>query len=131
MFVITATTPRHKAEGRVRGQVRGSHDLSVSAAQCQTLGKGKQTVLACGQGGLSRVALAGQGIAWNRTGRDGRRLIDAAHYFQPRKTGMNTKDTMATGGRGQGKAFISQALLLNKPHKNMNAHINKHKVFNI
>lgn len=102
----------------MRGQVRGSRDLSVSTAQCQTLGKGKQTVLACGQGVLSRVALPGQGIAWNRTGRDGRRLIDAAHYFQPRKTGTNTKDTIATGVRGQGKAFIAQALLLNKPQKN-------------
>lgn len=34
-------------------------------------------------------------ITWNRTGRDGRLLIDAAHYFQPRKTATskNKKST--------------------------------------
>ena len=51
----------------VRGQVRGSSDLSVSAAQCHILGKGKQTVLACRHGGLSRVAWLGQGY---RLGQD-------------------------------------------------------------
>lgn len=51
-------------------------------------GQGKQTGLASGQGGLSGVALPGQSIAWDRTGRDGRPLIDAGHYFQPRKLGQ-------------------------------------------
>lgn len=51
-------------------------------------GQGKQTGLAFGQGGLSGVALPGQGIVWDRTGRDGRPLIDAGHYFQPRKLGQ-------------------------------------------
>ena len=36
-----------------------------------SFGQGKQTGLAPGQGGLSGVALPGQGIAWDRTGWDG------------------------------------------------------------
>lgn len=52
--------PGIKQKEGVRGRGRGSDDLSLSAAQCHTLGKGKQTVLACGQGGLSRVAWLGQ-----------------------------------------------------------------------
>lgn len=59
-------------------------------------GRGKQTGLASGQGGLSGVALPGQGLASDRTGRDGRRLIDAGHYSQPRKLGQ-----LQIGGKGE------------------------------
>lgn len=55
--------PGIKQKEGVRGQVRGSGDLSVSAALCHTLGKGKQTVLACGakraqQGGRARSGVS-------------------------------------------------------------------------
>lgn len=65
------------------------------------------------QGGIAR-----SGYRREEDRKDGRRLIDAAHYFQPRKTGTNTKETMATGVRGQENAFI-ETCLLNEPHKNM------------
>jgi len=51
--------------------------------------QGKQTCLAPGQRGLSRMALPGQSKVWDRTRWDGRALIDAAHYF-PQKTGTIT-----------------------------------------
>lgn len=75
---------RRRVERLGQGQSRPFRLCSTVSS----FGQSKQTGLAPGRGGLSRVALPGQGIVWDRTGWDGRPLIDAAHYFHPRKLGQ-------------------------------------------
>lgn len=102
-------------------------------------GQGKQTGLASGQGGLSRVALPGQGIAWDRTGRDGRPLIDAGHYFQPRKLGQLQTErchgNLDKGSRAEGfSSRLTQPHLSTQPHNSSHMDTNNkytRKVSNI
>ena len=94
-------------------------------------GQGKQTGLASGQGGLSRVALPGQGLAWDRTGWDGRPLIDAGHYFHPRKLGqLQTERCHGNWGKGsRAEGFSSQLTqphLSTQPHKSTRTNIQVH-----
>lgn len=88
-----------------------------------SFGQGKQTGLALGQSGLSGVALPGQGVAWDETGWDGRPLIDAAHYFHPRKLGqLQTERCYGNWGMGsQAEGFSSQ---LDRPHLSTQPHEN-------
>lgn len=119
-------TPSILALTRRRGERLGQGQ-SRPFRLCSTVssfGQSKQTGLAPGQGGLSGVALPGQGIAWDRTGWDGRPLIDAAHYFHPRKLGqLQTERCHGNWGMGsQAEGFSSQLAqphLSTQPQKNI------------
>lgn len=121
---------RRRGERSGRGQPRPFR-LSSTVSY---FGQGKQTDLASGQGGLSGVALPGQGIAWDRTGRDGRPLIDAGHYFQPRKLGqLQTERCHGNWGKGsRAEGFSSQLTqthLSTRPHKSTHTHRHKYCVY--
>lgn len=93
---------RRRGERSGQGQSRPFRLPAVVSA----FGQSKQTCLAPGQRGLSRMALPGQGKAQDRTEWDGSALIDAAHYFHPRKLGQlqteRCHSNRATGSKAQG-----------------------------
>lgn len=99
----TLALNRRRGERSGRGQPRPFRLCGTVSS----FGQGKQTGLAPRQGGLSRVALPGQGIAWDRTEWDGKALIDAVHYFHPRKLGqLQTERCHGNWGKGsQAEAF--------------------------
>lgn len=82
----TLALSRRRGERSGRGQPRPFRLHGTVSSS----GQGKQTGLAPGQGGLSRVALPGQRIALGQDRTGWQPLIDAAHYFHPHKTGTLT-----------------------------------------
>lgn len=109
----------------MRGQVRGSRDLSVLAARCHTSGRANKQIWPPGKVGSAGVAPPGQVAAQDRTGSGGRPLIDAGHYFQPRKLGQSRTERChgnwggaVKGSRAEGflsgfspAAFVKSAML--------------------
>lgn len=123
MCVSSHHTPSALALSRRRGERSGqgqSRPFHLGST-VSYFGQGKQTDLASGQGGLSRVALPGQGIALDRRGRDGKPLIDAGHYFQPRKLGQ-LQTERCHGNRGNGSQAEGFSCQLTQPHFSTQPH---------
>lgn len=126
-------TPSALALSRRRGERSGQgqpRPLRLRGT-VSSFGQGKQTGLASGQGGLSGVAVPGQGIAWDRTGWDGRPLIDAGHYFHPRKLGQLQTErchgNWGMGSRAEGfSSQLAQPHLSTQPHKSAHTHGHKY-----
>lgn len=91
--------PGIKQKEGVRDRVRGNGDLAISAAQWHTLGKGKQTFLACGQAGLSRVAWPGQGYSLEQDRKRWPAFDRCCSLFSTQKKTLQVQTRKALGER--------------------------------